>query len=107
MINLIKINASQMTSRPAGYHSHQMTKSSTEHLYSALYLHLFLFPFFFFSFSNQPLIAKDSSYIEKRQCLHLAIDFCEMYLGVFYIVEPAWGGFRAGRLVTVQAHFIC
>lgn len=67
-----------MTSRPAGYHSHQMPKSSTEHLYSVLYLHLFPFFFFFFDFQNQPLIEKDSSYIEKRQCLHLTIDFCEM-----------------------------
>lgn len=95
-----------MTSGPAGYHSHQIAKSSTEHLYSVLYLHLSVFPFFFLDFQTQPLIEKDSSYIEKSQCFHLALDFCEMQLGVFFIVESAWGGFRAGRLVTVQAYFI-
>lgn len=78
-----------MTSRPAGYHSHQMAKCSTEHLYSALYLRLFCL--FVSEFQIQLLMKKDSSSIAKRQCSHLAIDFSKMYLGVFFYCQTCMG----------------
>ena len=88
MINLIKINASKMTSRPAGYQSHQMAKCSTEHLYSALLLYFWIF---FSEFQIRPLIKKNSSSTEKSKCLYLAIGFSEMYMDVFFYCWTCMG----------------
>lgn len=49
------------------------------------------FLFFPPEFQNQPLIKQDSSSIEKRQCLYLAMDLCEVYPGVFFIAEHVVG----------------
>lgn len=74
-----------------------------------LCLHLFSFFLFPPEFQNQPLIKQDSSSIEKRQCLYLAMDLSEVYPGVFFIAERVMGGdcvLRADRLVRAQAYLV-
>lgn len=55
-----------------------------------MFTSFFLF-FFPPEFQNQPLIKQDSSSIEKRQCLYLAMDLSEVYPGVFFIAERVVG----------------